>query len=254
VSSDPDRSSIDLNADVGERVEARDDDAKILSTVTSASVACGFHAGDPALMADICGQAVAEGVRIGAHISYFDRRHFGRRELDLSTARLTGETTYQLGALAAVAEWVGGRVSYVKPHGALYWRCSRDPEQAGAVVDAILSVDPGLALLVPPGSTLGEIAGERGVVTVEEGFADRRYLPDGGLAPRRDHDSVLGESEAIAQGLRIATEGLVTATDGTRLPLPVRSLCVHSDTPGAVTLVTALRAALDRAVEVRAFA
>jgi 5-oxoprolinase (ATP-hydrolysing) subunit A len=245
---------MDLNADVGERFESLDDDAKILDAVTSANVACGFHAGDPVLMGKMCRLAVAKGVRIGAHISYYDRLNFGRRELEVSGARLEKETIYQLGALAAVAENAGGKVTYVKPHGALYWRCARDRKQAVAVVDGLVSADPGLALLVPPDSTIGEVATERGIAIAEEGFADRRYLSDGRLAPRRDHEAVLETPAALRQGLQIAIEDTAVALDGTVLEMHVRSLCVHGDTPGAATLAARLRAALDQnAVEVRPF-
>jgi UPF0271 protein len=248
---------MDLNADVGERpaAEALADDEAILDAVTSANVACGFHAGDAPTMRAICRAAVARGVRIGAHVGYDDRPGFGRRELDVPPVRLGDETLYQLGALAACAAVVGGRLAYVKPHGALYGRCVTDRPAAQAVVEAAAAFDRRLAILGPPGSELLAAAEDAGLAGAAEGFADRAYAADGRLLGRERPGSVLAPGAALAQAERIAREHEVRAADGAVLRLRVASLCLHSDTPGAARLARALRGRLEElGVEVRSFA
>ncbi len=250
------KSSIDLNVDLGERADSvgTAEDLRMLDAITSANVACGFHAGDAGTMARICQAALARGVRVGAHIGYSDREAFGRRARDVDPAQLRVESVYQLGALAAIARDAGGAVTYVKPHGALYNRCAIDEQQARAVVEAIVSFDQALALLCPPSSVLMSVALEHGLDAVPEGFADRAYLADGRLMARTERGSVLTAGAALSQARQIALEHTVTASDGSDIPLPARSICVHSDTPGAVDLVHALRSGLaGAAVEIRPF-
>lgn len=247
---------IDLNADVGERegAEAIAEDLSILAAISSANVACGFHAGDARTMRAICEEAVARRVRIGAHIGYADRTGFGRRDRDLDPATVRDQALYQLGALSAIAAAAGGLVTYVKPHGALYNRCAVDVTQATSVVDAIVAFDTSLALLGPPRSALLKVAESRGVRTVTEGFADRAYLPDGRLMPRSRPGSVLDPRAALAQASQIVAQQTVTACDGAAVAQHVRSLCLHSDTRGAAELAGALRSGLLRAgFEISAF-
>jgi UPF0271 protein len=227
---------IDLNADVGEGV---DDDLELLALVTSANVACGFHAGDASTMRAVCAEAVGRGVSIGAHVGYRDREGFGRRALDVSATTVEAETVEQIRAL----QEAGGRVVYVKPHGALYHRASVDEECAAAIVSAILEVGA-LAVLAAPGSALLAEAETAGLAAVPEGFADRAYAPDGSLVPRGSPGAVLGVEDAVRQALTIA-----------RVRVDVRSLCVHGDTPGALELARRVVAELEAAgVELRSFA
>ncbi|MQY08352.1 LamB/YcsF family protein [Actinomadura macrotermitis] len=247
---------IDVNADLGEgfgRWDLGDDDA-LLEVVTSANVACGFHAGDPLIMRRVCAGAVARGVTIGAQVSYRDLAGFGRREMDVAPAELTAEVLYQIAALDGVARAEGGRVAYVKPHGALYNRIVRDPVQAAAVADAVRAYDPALPLLTLPGSAVHEAAG--GLTVVAECFADRAYTPAGALVSRREPGAVIHDRDAVvARAVRMAAEGTVEAVDGSVVDIPARSLCVHGDTSGAVGLARAVRAALAEAgVRVEPFA
>jgi 5-oxoprolinase (ATP-hydrolysing) subunit A len=241
---------LDLNSDLGEGFGrwALGDDAALLQVVTSANVACGFHAGDPATMERTVRTAVEHGVAIGAQVSYPDLVGFGRRELDVAPADLTADVLYQLGALEAFARAAGSRVRYVKPHGALYNRIVRDPVQAAAVVEAVRRYDPALPLLTLPGSAAMAAAAEAGVPAVGEGFADRAYTPEGRLVSRREPGAVLDDPERVAaRAVRMATEGRVETADGGEVTVEVRSLCVHGDTPGAVELARAVRAALEAA-------
>jgi UPF0271 protein len=241
---------LDLNSDLGEGYGrwALGDDAALLEVVTSANVACGFHAGDPATIDRTVRAAVERGVSIGAQVSYPDLAGFGRRELDVAPADLTADVLYQLGALEAFARAAGSRVRYVKPHGALYNRIARDPVQAAAVVEAVRRYDPALPLLTLPGSAAMDAAREAGVPAVAEGFADRAYTADGRLVSRREPGAVLHDPELVAaRALVMATEHRVEAVDGTPVAVEVRSLCVHGDTPGAVDLARQVRAALEQA-------
>jgi UPF0271 protein len=225
---------IDLNADVGEGVEG---DIELLAFVTSASVACGFHASDAATMRAVCAEAVERGVAIGAHVGYLDREGFGRRALDVPVATVAAETVEQIRAL----QEAGGRVAYVKPHGALYHRASVDEECAAAIVSAV----DGLPVLAAPGSALLSQARAAGVEAVTEGFIDRAYAPDGSLVPRGEEEgAVLGVEDAVRQALTIARDCL-----------DVRSLCLHGDTPGALELARRVVSELEAAgVELRSFA
>ena len=241
--------AIDLNADLGEgdgpwRLEPVADDA-LLELVTSANVAAGFHGGDAATMAATCAAALARGVAVGAHPSYDDRAGFGRRPVDVAPDVLRAQVAYQVGALVAVARSVEARVTHVKPHGALYNAVVHDDAQARAVVDAVVAVDPALAVLGLPGSRVLARAQDAGLRVVVEAFVDRGYRADGTLVPRAEPGALVTDPQVAAErGVRLAVDGVVTAVDGTDVHLRPGSLCVHSDTPGAVALATAVRAAL----------
>jgi 5-oxoprolinase (ATP-hydrolysing) subunit A len=249
---------VDLNSDLGEGYGrwALGDDAAMLEVVTSANVACGFHAGDPATIERTVRTAVEHGVAVGAQVSYPDLVGFGRREIDVPPGDLTADVLYQLGALEAFAKAAGSQVRYVKPHGALYNRIARDPVQAAAVVEAIRRYDPALPLLTLPGSAAMEAAREAGVPAVAEGFADRAYTGEGRLVSRREPGAVLHEpGQVAARAVVMATKRRVETIDGGQVEVEVRSLCVHGDTPGAVDLARAVRAALEQAgVALEAFA
>ncbi|REE95497.1 LamB/YcsF family protein [Thermomonospora umbrina] len=247
---------IDINADLGEGfgVWTLGDDTALLDVVTSANVACGFHAGDPLIMRRVCEAAVARGVAVGAQVSYRDLAGFGRREMDVAPEELAAEVLYQLAALDGIARTAGGRVSYVKPHGALYNRIARDAVQARAVVEAVEAYDASLPLLTLPGSAVRGVAGA--LTVVAECYADRAYTPEGSLVSRRLPGAVVHDTDAVVErAVRMAVEGVVTAVDGTDVRVAARSLCVHGDTPGAVSLARAVREALAGAgVDVRPFA
>jgi 5-oxoprolinase (ATP-hydrolysing) subunit A len=249
---------LDLNSDLGEAYGhwALGDDTALLGVVTSANVACGFHAGDPATIDRTVRTATEHGVAIGAQVSYPDLVGFGRREIDEAPDDLTADVLYQIGALEAFARAAGSRVRYVKPHGALYNRIARDPVQAAAVVEAIRRYDPALPLLTLPGSAAMRAAEEAGIPAVAEGFADRAYTAEGRLVSRREPGAVLRDPGQVAtRAVVMATEGRVETVDGDEVAVEVRSLCVHGDTPGAVELAKAVRAALDEAgVTLEAFA
>lgn len=249
---------IDLNADLGEsfgRWSLGDDEA-MLEVVTSANVACGFHAGDSSVLRRSCEQAAVQGVSIGAQVGYRDLAGFGRRFIDMAPQELTDDVIYQIGALEAFAKVAGTRVRYVKPHGALYNAIVHHEEQAAAVVAAVLEYDPSLPVLGLPGSAWLRQAEEAGLRTVGEAFADRAYTPEGTLVSRREPGSVLHDPASIAERcVRIATKGEVVAVDGSVVPAPAGSLCVHGDSPGAVEIARQVRTALDAAgVEVAPFA
>ena len=250
--------SIDLNADLGEGFGRwrLTDDEQLLSVVTSANVACGFHAGDAATMRRVCELAAARGVRIGAQVSYRDLAGFGRRAMDVPPAELAAEVAYQIGALEVFARAAGARVAYVKPHGALYNRVVHDEEQAGAVVDGVLLAGPALPVLGLPGSGFLEVAGKAGLPTVAEAFADRAYTEAGTLVPRGRDGAVVTEPDAVVErSLRLARSGTVAADSGEHIEVRARSLCLHGDTPGAVALARRVRESLERSgVRVEAFA
>lgn len=227
--------SIDLNADLGEgsgSSRIADDDA-LLAIVTSASIACGAHAGDPPTMRRVCELAAARGVRIGAHVSYRDLAGFGRRQVAIDPGELRDEVTFQIAGLDGLARAAGTRVSYVKAHGALYNRAADDPEHAGALIAGTRAYDPDLPLLGLPGSVLLRLASEAGSPGIAEGFPDRRYTPDGRLVPRSEHGSVLSDaSEVAGNAVRLATEGALG------------SLCLHGDNPASLELALRTRDAL----------
>jgi UPF0271 protein len=239
--------SIDLNADLGEGFGAwqlGDDDA-LLDVVTSANVACGFHAGDPALMRRVCRLAAARGVAVGAQVGYRDLAGFGRRRIEYDPGELRDDILYQIGALEAFCRVAGDRVRYVKPHGALYNTAAVDAGQAAAVVAAVSDYDRALPVLCQPGSVLATAAAEAGLTMVAEGFADRAYSADGTLVPRSAAGAVIHDADAVAErAMRMALDGAVTSVDGTEVRCRVRSICVHGDTPGAVDLARRVREAL----------
>jgi UPF0271 protein len=248
--------SIDLNADLGESFGAwtMGDDAAMLRLVTSANIACGFHAGDAVTMLATCRLAAEYDVTVGAHVSYRDLAGFGRRAMDVPPAELRAEVLYQLAALSGVARVAGTTVSYVKPHGALYNRIVADREQADAVVSAVAAFDPSLALLGLAGSAASAAAADAGLAFVREAFVDRGYRADGSLVPRGQPGAVLSGDAVASRAVRLATDGTVIADDGTRIRVEVDSLCVHGDTPGAVVMAEAVRSALAGAgVRVAAF-
>ena len=249
---------LDLNSDLGEGlgIWRLGDDEAMLELVTSANIACGFHAGDPTIMRRVCAEAVRRGVAIGAQVGYRDLVGFGRRPIDVEPAELTNDVVYQIGALDAFARIAGDRVRYVKPHGALYNTIVTDAGQAGAVVEAVRLYDPALPVLGLPGSQWLSQAATAGLTAVPEGFADRAYTPDGRLVSRRQRGAVLHDPDAIAaRCVELARTGKVRAVDGSVVDMPVRSLCIHGDTPGAVEIGRRVRSALVEAgVVLRAFA
>jgi 5-oxoprolinase (ATP-hydrolysing) subunit A len=249
--------TIDLNADLGEGfgVWRLGDDDAMLGIVTSANVACGFHAGDPAGLLRVCRSAAERGVRIGAQVSYRDLAGFGRRYIDVTAEDLVADVVYQIGALQAVAHAAGAAVSYVKPHGALYNTIVTDREQGAAVATAVRMVDATLPVLGMTGSAFFDEAARAGLRTVGEAFADRAYRPDGRLVSRREAGAVLDDPAEVADRvLAMVTSGQVTAIDGTQVAVSVESVCVHGDSPGAVQIATAVRDRLESGgVEIGAF-
>ncbi|KQY57748.1 LamB/YcsF family protein [Nocardioides sp. Root140] len=242
--------TIDLNADLGESFgqwTLGDDDA-LLDLVTSANVACGFHAGDPTVLRRTCRAAADRGVVIGAQVGYRDLAGFGRRFIDVAPDELTNDVLYQIGALEAFARVAGTSVRYVKPHGALYNAIVHHEEQAAAVVDAVRRYDPSLPVLGLPGSAWLRLADEAGLTTVPEAFADRAYTPEGTLVSRREPGAVLHDPTEVAQRCeRMVTRHEVEAVDGSVVEVRPGSLCVHGDSPGAVAMATDVRRRLDEA-------
>ena len=249
--------TVDLNADLAEGygVWELGDDAAMLDIVTSANLACGFHAGNPVGLARTCRAAADRGVRIGAQVGYFDLAGFGRRRIEVDPAELTADVIYQIGAMQALARTAGSMLGYVKPHGALYNTIANDRTQARAVAEAVHAVDPGLPVLGLAGSVFFDEARRLGLRTVAEAFADRAYRPDGQLVPRREPGAVLGDPDEIARRvLTMVTDGRVTAVDGSVIGIEVESVCVHGDSPGAVQIAGVVRDCLLQAdVDVAAF-
>jgi 5-oxoprolinase (ATP-hydrolysing) subunit A len=235
---------MDLNADLGEGM----DDGPILPFLTSANVACGLHAGGPTTMDRTVAQALARGVRIGAHPGYPDRENFGRTAMDMPLEEVRALVLYQLGALDAFVRARGGRLSHVKAHGALYNRAAKDAPLARAIAEAVRAYRGDLVLVGLAGSVQLSEARALGLRAVGEAFADRRYLPDGSLMPRSEPGSVLHEgAEAAEQALRIAKDGFVVAADGSRVRVDAETLCLHGDTAGAVEMARAVRERLESA-------
>ena len=266
---------IDLNCDLGEarpgtprwsasldpRSGAHPEDAALLDVVTSANVACGFHAGNRPTMNATAAAAAERGVALGAHPSYRDRANFGRVELEVSRAELTEIVHFQLVELDMAARRRGTRVRYVKPHGALYNRIARDPEQAAGVVDAVLRYarladEEPLPILGLPGSVVLAHARAAGVTAVAEAFADRGYRADGSLVPRGRPGAVLTDADQVAERVvAMATGREIAAADGATVVVAAQSVCVHGDTPGALDLARGVRRALEAAgVEIAPFA
>ncbi|MDQ0259230.1 UPF0271 protein [Sinomonas atrocyanea] len=241
--------SIDLNSDVGESYGnwTFGDDAAIFESVSSANVACGFHAGDPSGIRATCEAAAAAGVVIGAHPAYRDLAGFGRRFIDVTPRELIDDVIYQIGALQGLARSAGTEVRYVKPHGALYNTIVHHETQAKAVAKAVAEVAPTLPLLVLPNSEIQRAAEAAGLRTVTEAFADRAYTPEGTLVSRREPGSVLHDLDGIVEHVLRILDGKVQAIDGSIVRIAADSICVHGDTPGAVAMAARVRAAVAEA-------
>ncbi|WP_020495183.1 LamB/YcsF family protein [Sciscionella marina] len=249
MTGDPDENTIDLNADLGEGFGSWSltDDAALLDVVTSANVACGFHAGDPSIMREVCATAAERGVAIGAQVSYRDLAGFGRRFIDVDPATLADEVSYQLAALSGFARAAGAEVTYVKPHGALYNACVHHAGQARAVIEGVRRIAR-LPILGLPGSELLAAAAAAGCDPISEAFADRGYTPEGTLVPRREPNALLEGTEPVVQrAIGLAVRGEITAVDGTLLHSRAHSLCLHGDSAEAVDRAIAVRAALTSA-------
>jgi UPF0271 protein len=241
---------IDLNCDLGESFGAwrMGEDAALLALVSSANIACGFHAGDPTVMQQTVAQAASHGVAIGAHVSLPDLQGFGRREMRVSADEVHAMTLYQIGALHAFARAAGARLAHVKPHGALYNMTARDRALADAIARAVHTFDPQLRLFALAGSALLDAGKAFGLPVAAEAFADRRYLADGTLQPRGEPGAVIDDAGlATAQAIGIARDGMVEAANGERLKLHADTLCLHGDGTHAVSLARQLRAALEAA-------
>ncbi len=245
--------SIDLNADMGESFGAwtMGDDAALMPWITSANVACGWHAGDPATIAATTALAVRHGVAIGAHPGLPDLQGFGRRTMQVSEREVHDLVLYQAGAVRAFAEAAGARLHHVKAHGALYNMAAGNATLSRGLARAVKALGGGVALYVLAGSTMEAVAREEGLDVRSEVFADRRYMPDGTLAPRGRPDAlIVDEAEAVAQVLRMVRQGTLVAVDGSVVPVRADTVCIHGDKPTAVPFVEALREAL-RAADVR---
>lgn len=235
--------SIDLNADLGETTGGNpvSDDAAMLSVVSSANVACGFHAGDPLAISQTVGAAAKNGVVIGAHVGYNDLQGFGRRFIDYDPAELAAEILYQIGALEALAQSQGTKVSYVKPHGALYNTIVHNEVQAKAVIVGMTAFRRDLPIMLLPGSVAEKYAKQAGVRVIHEVFADRAYNPDGTLVSRRQPGAVIHDPHVVAERVvRMATEGTIQAIDGSVFSTAADSVCVHGDSPGAIAMARAI--------------
>ena len=242
--------SIDLNCDLGESFGAwrMGDDAALLPLVSSANIACGFHAGDPAIMQHTVAMAQSHGVAIGAHVSFADLQGFGRREMRVSGAEVYALTVYQIGALLGFCRAADARLAHVKPHGALYNIAARDRALADAIAQAVHDVDPTLRLVGLAGSALIEAGTARKLAVAAEAFADRRYMTDGSLQPRSQAGAVIDQAErAVAQALSIARDGTVQAVGGESITLRADTLCLHGDGAHAVAVARQLRSALEAA-------
>jgi UPF0271 protein len=236
---------MDLNSDLGEGfgIWTLGDDTALLGVITSANVACGFHAGDPSTMRKVCEEAAKNGVKIGAQVSYRDLAGFGRRFIDADPVELADEVLYQIGALDACARAAGTEVVYVKPHGALYNATVHHEKQAEAVVNGTKAFKD-LPILGLPGSQLLEKASRAGLRPVQEAFADRGYTPEGTLVPRSRPDALLTDTAQIVERATRLLQGELVAVDGTVIKTQAESLCVHGDTPGAVAHARAVKEAL----------
>jgi UPF0271 protein len=240
--------TIDINSDVGERPEALADGSEeaLIKLVSSASIACGGHAGDDESMERVIRLAMKHGVRIGAHPSFPDRKNFGRTEMTLPADEVRKFVAEQVGVLAAVARRCGARLSHAKPHGALYNMAVRDKTLSRAIASGVGDVDNSLSLFGLAGSQMLKVWDEEGFKTAGEAFADRVYEPNGTLRSRKFSDAIITTPELAAkQALSIARDGYVIAADGSRLSLEAQTICIHSDTPNAVEIARAVRRALE---------
>ncbi|OTA15517.1 hypothetical protein Xvie_02807 [Xenorhabdus vietnamensis] len=249
--------TIDLNSDLGESFGQwrMGNDEEILGIVSSANVACGFHAGDPVGILQTLKSAQKNNVAIGAHVSYPDLAGFGRRKMDIASHELTADVIYQIGALQGLAVAAGVRVSYVKPHGALYNTIANDEYQGLAVIEGIRVIDPNLVLVGLAGSKILKLAQERGLKTIAEAFADRAYTSQGELVSRRETGSVLHDADLVAQRmLQLVTEGGIESIDGKFTPIQADSICVHGDSPGALEMAKQVKIVLQQAgITIRTF-
>jgi UPF0271 protein len=230
--------AIDINADVGEGMA----DDELFPYVTSANVACGFHAGDPSTMDETVAQALARGVHVGAHPGHADKANFGRVAVDLPAEEVERLVLYQVAALHGFVHSRGARLAHVKPHGALYHQGSEFPDVARAIAEGVRRFDPSLVLVGAAGSLLLEAGREAGLPVAGEGFADRRYRPDGTLVSRKDAGAVLTDpEEAAEQAVHLARDGWAVASDGSRVAVRPDTICVHGDTPGAPAIARRVR-------------
>ena len=235
--------SVDLNADLG---EGAGHDAELFELISSANIATGFHAGDADTMHAAVSTAKACGVAVGAHPSLFDRENFGRKELKVSAEEVFDAVAYQLGVFQAIVAAIGIRPNHIKPHGSLYNMATRDQKLADAIARATKSVDPKLILFAPDNSALARAGELYGLQIAREVFADRNYLANGSLVPRSRPDALLHDPlEAAARVLRMLGEGKVRAIDGKDVDVHAETICVHSDTPGAVEFARELRSQLE---------
>ena len=234
---------IDLNSDLG---EGAGHDHEILDLVSSANIACGFHAGDPASIFATIQAALERGVSLGAHPSFPDRENFGRTEMALPPAEVYANVAYQIGAFQSLARAAGGRMNHVKAHGALYNMAARDRALADVIANAAFALDPKLILFAPSTGELEPAAAEVGLQTASEVFADRNYLADGSLVPRTDSNAFVHDPiEAAERIIRILAEGKVRAIDGTDVEIFATTVCVHGDNPQAVEFVRRVRRRLE---------
>ncbi|MEO6971160.1 MAG: 5-oxoprolinase subunit PxpA [Chthoniobacterales bacterium] len=237
--------SVDLNADLGEGAAS---ESELRELVSSANIACGFHAGSPISMTATIRAAHAAGVAVGAHPSLADRENFGRRELPVTPNEVFALVAYQVGAFQATATSLGVRPNHIKPHGALYNMAARDPALAEAVTHALLAVDRTLILFAPDGSALAQAGEAIGLRVAREVFADRNYQPDGALVPRTQPNALLHDAEDAAERvLRMLRENVVRTIDGSDLAIQADTICVHGDTPDAVHFARKLRTHLTAA-------
>ena len=235
---------MDLNSDLGESFGAwtMGDDAAMLDIVSSANVACGFHAGDATGILATLKAAKARNVVVGAHVAYRDLAGFGRRNMDVASSDLVADVIYQIGALQGLAQAAGTTVKYVKPHGALYNTIAQDKRQATDVINAMKAIDPKLVLLALAGSPLIGWARDAGLTVVAEAFADRGYTPSGALVSRREPGAMLHDEALIAQRmLTLVRDGVIEAVDGSMVRVEADSICVHGDSPGAVAIARTIR-------------
>ncbi|HEU5431801.1 MAG TPA: 5-oxoprolinase subunit PxpA [Thermomicrobiales bacterium] len=236
--------AIDLNSDLGEAFGAHriGYDDELFDLISSANVACGFHGGDPRVMERTVAACATRGIGVGAHPSFPDLVGFGRRDIAATPDEIRADTLYQIGALAAFCRAAGVPMQHVKAHGALYNRAIKEGAASEAIAAAVAAYDPGLVMLAQPGSRLFAAAEAAGLPTAREGFVDRAYNTDGTLVNRRLPGAVITDPDSAAErALRLVVDGKLTAIDGTELTLAVDSLCIHSDTPGAVAIARAVR-------------
>ncbi len=239
---------IDLNSDLGESFGrwTLGNDAELMKSITSANIACGYHAGDPVVMRDTVRMAREHGVAVGAHPGLPDLAGFGRRNMAVSPKEVETFVVYQIGALAALAAAEQVRLRHVKVHGALYHMAVKDRTLADAIAAAVRSVDPDLILFALPATELSRAAEAAGLTVVREGFADRAYEADGSLTPRSRPGAVIQSAEdVIGRAVRMARDGIVRATNGSDIVMRIDTLCTHGDTPGSHELTRQLRAGLE---------